>query len=372
MFGDNGRATALQTWQAAGLSLAAGGIAATRGPGAVAAALALAPMVWAFGRLHRHAPSASSTSDLVAEVLGMRAGVFTGLLQLVGYLLLAASFAHGPGMAAAVLVVHDVESATTSWWLPVWTVAGAIAAAALIYFCRTRVIVSIVSVLAAAGMLVFFYVALAAVARVATGTIPQQTGRGAPQSGLGTSTLLITLGLALLGVEAITTLNARVSSVSRSIGSAIAVIVLCAATGWVAVALAPGNAALAFDQSQIVLLASELFADAGSLWLLAGSVALGSAALLAITFAAVRVASRLTRQISQQQHVGAVIIGVALVTSMLVIVTTKDWGGAGAKLSVVAPLLLIAVYVVAAEANSRLPESSDAANVLRVAMPPSV
>src|SRR5204862_6281753 len=107
-------------------------------------------------------------------------------------------------------------------------------------------------------------------------------------------------GLALVGVGAITTLAARVSSVCRPIGSAIAVIVLCAAAGWVAVALASGTGALAFDESRIVLLASDLFADAGGLWLLVGSVALGSAALLAITLAVGRVASRLTGQISRQ------------------------------------------------------------------------
>lgn len=51
----------------------------------MAAVVALAPMVWAFGRLHRNAPSAGSTSDVVGKVLGGRTGLFTGLLQLAGY-----------------------------------------------------------------------------------------------------------------------------------------------------------------------------------------------------------------------------------------------------------------------------------------------
>ena len=368
MLGDFDRATDVRGWQAAGLSLAAGGIAATRGPGAVAAVLALGPMVWAFGRLHRHSLSAGSTSDLVAKVLGGRTGLFTGLLQLAGYSLLSVGIARGLGVAVALLLVHDVESVTTSWWWPVWTVVAATLAAALTYSCRTRLLVSIAAILAAAGMLVYFYVALSAIARVATGTVPHQTGGVAPESGMGTSTLLIALGLTLLGVEAVTTVNSRVSSVSRPIGSAMAVIALCAATGWVAVALA-SDTALAFDESQIVLLASDLFADAGSIWLLTSSLAVGSAALLAITLAAVRVASRLTQQISEQSRVGAVTIGVAGVTSLLVIVSTRDWGGAGSKFAYVAPLLLMAVYVIAAEANSRLPGSSDAAMVLRVWMP---
>ena len=99
------------------------------------------------------------------------------------------------------------------------------------------------------------------------------------------------------------------------------------------------------------------------------SLALGSAALLAITLAAVRVASRLTQQMSQQSRGGAVTLVFGVATSMLLIVAIEDWGGARSKLAGVAPLLLIAVYVIAAKANSRLPGSSDAAMVLRVLMP---
>ena len=264
--------------------------------------------------------------------------------------------------------MRDAESAVTSWWWPVWAVVAAILTAALTYFCRTRLIVSIAAILAAAGILVYFYVAISAIARVATGTVPRPTGGVTPQSGVSTSAVLIALGLTLLGIEAVTTLNARVRSVSRPIGTAIAAIALCAATGWVAVALA-FDTPLAFDVSQMVLLASDLFADAGSLWLLVSSLALGSAGLLAITLAAVRVASRLTQQISQQLGVGAVTLVFGVVTSMLLIVTTTDWGGAGSKLAGVAQLLLIAVYVIAAEANSRLPGSSETATVLRVLMP---
>jgi hypothetical protein len=324
MFGDCDGGTALRTWQAAGMSLAAGGVAVTRGPGAVAAVVALSPMVWAFGRLHRHAPTASSTSDLIGKVLGVRAGVFVGLLQLVGYLLLAVGFSRGVGLGGALLLVHD-ESVTDSWWWPVCAAGAAIVAAALIYVCRIRLVVSIAAVLAAAGVLVYFYVGLSAIARVATGAAPQPAGGVAPETGLGTSTLLIVLGLTLLGFEAVTTLNGRMSSVSRSIGSAMAVIALGAVTGWLAVALA-SQTAFAFDPKRMVQLVSDLFADAGGIWLVASSVALGSAALLAITLAGVRVASRLTEQISQRSHVDAVTVGFAAMTAILVVVTTRVWG----------------------------------------------
>ncbi len=79
MFGDFDRATDVRGWQAA--------------------VVTLGPIVWAFGRLHRHSPSAGSTSDLVAKLLGERTGLFTGLLQLAGYLLLAVGIARGLGVA---------------------------------------------------------------------------------------------------------------------------------------------------------------------------------------------------------------------------------------------------------------------------------
>lgn len=368
MVGDDRLATDLRTWQAAGLSLAAGGMAATNGTSAVVAVVALAPMIWAFGRLHRHAPSVASTSDLIARVLGVRIGLFTGLLQLAGYLLLIAGFSRGLGLAVTMTMGFEVESAITSWWWLVWAIAVAALAAALTHFCRTRLLASMAAILAVTGMLVFLYIAVYAIARVASGTLPSPIAEVAPESGAGTSTVLIGLGLTLLGVEAVTTLNSRVSSVSRPLGSAMALIALCAAVGLVAVGLASGSVGLAFDESQMMLVASNL-AETGHIWLGISSVVLGSAALLAITLAAVRVAARLMRQISQQPHVGAVAAGVAAVASLLNIVLTTGWGGAGAKLSYVAPMLLMAVYVIAAEANSRLPGRSEAAMALRVWMP---
>src|SRR4029077_5646496 len=103
----------------------------------------------------------------------------------------------------------------------------------------TRLVVSIAAILAAAGMLVYFYVALSAIAPVATRTVPHLIGGLSPQSWLRTSTLLIAFGLTLLGVEAVTTLNSRVSSVSRPIGSAMAGIALAGAMRWVLLSSRP-------------------------------------------------------------------------------------------------------------------------------------
>ena len=64
---------ALRTWQATALSLAVVGGAVVDGVGAVVAVLVLATVIWALARLHGHAPSAPSTSDLVGSTLGVRA-----------------------------------------------------------------------------------------------------------------------------------------------------------------------------------------------------------------------------------------------------------------------------------------------------------
>ena len=60
--------------------------------------------------------------------MGVRTGVFTGLVQLAGYVLLSVGFARGLGYAVALLLLQDGESVLTSWWWPAWSVAVAILA----------------------------------------------------------------------------------------------------------------------------------------------------------------------------------------------------------------------------------------------------
>jgi len=140
-----------------------------------------------------------------------------------------------------------------SWW-PACSLAAVILAAALTYFCRTWIVVCIAAVVGVAGVLVYFYIALAIAARAAAGSVSQSVNAAmTSQPPLATAALLTTLGLALLGVEAVTTLSDRVSSVSRPMGLAIAVTALCATTGWVAVTRASSAVGLAFDESWIVL-----------------------------------------------------------------------------------------------------------------------
>ena len=80
-------------WVATGLSLAVTGMTTQLGVFTVYAVVLLSPMVYVFARLHRQAPDARTTSDLLAAVLGERFGVFAGLLQLIAYLVIGAKFA---------------------------------------------------------------------------------------------------------------------------------------------------------------------------------------------------------------------------------------------------------------------------------------
>jgi hypothetical protein len=59
----------------------------------------------------------------------------------------------------------------------------------------------VVTVLAAFGLLVFFYVALAVLARVASGTEPVGIGTSAPSSELGPVAVVIPLAIGLAGFE---------------------------------------------------------------------------------------------------------------------------------------------------------------------------
>jgi ethanolamine permease len=151
---------------AAGLSLAVIGVATQFGRLAVFAALLLAPMVYVFSRLRGHAPQARTTSDLVGAVLGERSGVFAGLIQLVAYMLLAAKFARLFAMSMRGTFLA-VQANVPSGWFVFGAIAAAVAAGVLIYQLSTRGLAWVAAILAALGMLVHFYLALALVGMIA-------------------------------------------------------------------------------------------------------------------------------------------------------------------------------------------------------------
>ena len=109
-------------WQAAGLSLAAPGVAVTHGSGGLLVAVALAPMVYVFGRLRSHAVTSRSVADLIGAVPGERVGLGAALVQGVGYLLLAFPFARTIGLLVVSELLEDPESVLNTWWWPLCSV----------------------------------------------------------------------------------------------------------------------------------------------------------------------------------------------------------------------------------------------------------
>lgn len=97
-FGAAPEVAALHNWQTAALSLAVVGGAVLDGDGALIAVLVLATVVWALARLHRYAPSAPSTSDLLDSTLGVLAAGTAAVVQLVAYALLGVTAATTLGL----------------------------------------------------------------------------------------------------------------------------------------------------------------------------------------------------------------------------------------------------------------------------------
>ncbi len=133
-----------------------------------------------------------------------------------------------------------------------------------------------------------------------------------------------------------------------------ALVALCAAMAWVATNLG-ATGEFRYDAADLVLVAAQMFGDAGSVWLLAATVAQAVAALLVLVWGAMRVVRR-------PATVSPVPLATtAVVMALLVLAISFDWGDASAKLWGVAGILLLVVYVAAAQANSRLDDSNTTA-----------
>jgi hypothetical protein len=339
---------------AAGLSLAVIGIATQLGVFTAYAVVLLSPMVYVFARLHRQTPDARTTSDLVAAVLGERFGVFAGLIQLVAYLVMGAKFARlvAVDLLGPFLVV---DPSAPIGWFAVGSIAAVVAAGIVIYLLSTRGIARVAAILAAVGMLVYFYLALAVVTLIAAGNKPRDYSISMPATpyvSYGLADVLLAV-LVVVGFEVVTAANRDVRSVGRSMGLAFAL------TAGVAVTVAAAVSPRLFrsiqmpSDVQFPSLVGAYLGNAGA-WLLIGNLAFGCAALLMLTFGAVRVAQRLAEQFDVPLQEGARLAGVVGVVGVLVIVEWLWSGLAASKLVDVGPLLLLAVYACAAHACARI------------------
>jgi len=330
------------------------GIATQLGVFTAYAVVLLSPMVYVFARLHGQTPDARTTSDLVAAVLGERFGVFAGLIQLVAYLVIGAKFARlvAVSLLGQFLVVDP--SAPIAWFA-VGSIAAVVAAGIVIYLLSTRGIARVAAILAAVGMLVYFYLALAVVTLIAAGNKPRDYSISMPATphvNYGLADVLLGV-LAVVGFEVVTMLNRDVRSVGRSMGLAFALTAGVAVT--VAAALSPRlfRSIQMPSDVQFPLLVGAYLGNAGA-WLLIGSLAFGCAALLMLTFGAVRVAQRLAEQFDLPLQEGARLAAVVAIVGVLVIIEWLWAGFAASRLVDVGPLLLLAVYACAAHACARI------------------
>ncbi|MHC9294435.1 hypothetical protein ACRCUN_18370 [Mycobacterium sp. LTG2003] len=350
----------LQPWRATGLSLAVIASAAFNGIGTLCAAIVAAAVIYALVRLHRDAPQSPSTGDLVASKLGSMAGRFTSLIQLVAYAVL------GVGAAAALGLqpltgVADPETALASWWWPAWSVTTVVAAAAIVAQLPTRAVGAMAAVLAGVGLLVYFYLGLAVMAKVASGTSPHMYGPAGFPSALLMIAAVIPLALGLAGFEAATAASSRLSSVGRPLGAAVAVTVLCAATLLVATNISTIGG-FHYDAGYLSLIAVDLFGELGRYCLITGGVCLSAAAALAAMWAAMYV----SRRLFGAGLVPAVLLPAAMCVLAVAICRFQTAVGSVALLT--AALLLLIVYLLVAEANSRIEGDGLAAQAPRALM----
>jgi hypothetical protein len=141
------------------------------------------------------------------------------------------------------------------------------------------------------------------------------------------------------------------------------VIAVCAATGWAALGCGTARPS-GYNVAQFGVLVGEYFGDAGSHWLFAAAVALGLAGLLAIVPAIRQVAEGVAETAVPRWPGGAVLAAPVVVAAVVVVAFCRSW----IDLGHVGPLLLLVMYVVAAEASARIPGGAGAASAARVWM----
>ena len=133
-----------------------------------------------------------------------------------------------------------------------------------------------------------------------------------------------------------------------------ALVALCAAVTWVATNMGT-TGEFRYDAADLFQVVTQMFSESGGLWLFGATVAQAVAALLVLVWGATRVIRTPASDSPMPLAVTAIVMGV------LAMAMAGGWGDAAAKLWGVAGILLLVVYVAAAQANSRLDDSSTTA-----------
>ena len=162
-------AALLPAWQIAGLSLAVLVGHVFDGSGALVFGLLAVGVIWSLHRLHAHALESGSTAELIASVPGRRP---LGPSRFFNSWHTSSSAPTPPSVASMMLAwLSDPDGPGADWWGPALAVAAVAVAATLAGALPTRLLHPSPRCLRA-GLLVYFYVALAVIAKVASGTAP--------------------------------------------------------------------------------------------------------------------------------------------------------------------------------------------------------
>lgn len=355
------------TWRAAALSMAVIASAAWYGLGALLGAAVMIPVIYALARLRGHAPDARSTAELIGATLGPKAGTAAGIVQLLAYLVLAARFAATLGLQVLQLFSTSGGDPTAIVsWLPAAAAAAAFVVGAATCWTSTRAVASLAVPLVLAGLLIYVYLAVAVITLVALSTDPVVIGTAATPRPL--SGQLVGFGLGMVGVELLTVRTTRIARPGRSMSLAAAVVAAAAVVLWVG-----DHQGVAgpwrWSAKMLAEAVPEFYAGDGRRWLAVAGIALAVAAALVSAWAAVRAATGLAVMRGATPNAGLrlAVIGLLAVVSAVVSAHGARW--IGLVILGAAPLLLMALYVFATEANSRIPGDSVVAWWVRLVVP---
>lgn len=347
----------MPTWQVTGLSLAVLVGHVLNGSGALVFGLVSVGVIWTLHRLHAQAPASRTIADLIASVPGAAPARAVSLIQFAAYVLIGAYAANG-GAGMALMGLTEPGEAVPAWWAPAMVVIVVAVAAVLAAALPTRLLLPVVTVLAGFGLLVIFYVALAVIASVASGTAPIEPlmglGKTPAATEWGPAALVVSLAITLAGFEIPTTVSDRLRSVSRTLGGAMALVTLCVVTAWVAANMG-STGEFRYDAGDLVEIAPEMLGESARMWLLAATIAQGVAAVLVLVWGATRVFRPAVA------HSPVPFVATPVVMGVLALILSGGWVDAWTKLWGVGGILLFVIYLAAAQANSRLDDSSTTA-----------
>jgi hypothetical protein len=343
----------LSGWQATGPSLAVAAQAAFGGLGTLLGAVILTPVIGALVRLRSFAPGAASVSDLVAATLGRRAGTFAAIVQTMGYAVLAAIGAQAVGHQLTVYVIDDPATLTDSWLWPLYSVAALVVIAWLAFALPGRIVAGLAAVLGGVGLLIYFYLALAVIASVFSGTAPVDVSGEHLPTGLATVSALAVLAVGLVGFDVVTTRNREVRSLGRPMTLAIGVVTLVALLVWYADHVG-GAGELRLSARQFGFVVLQMYPGAGVVTMAVGVACVAIAVVLALMWAIVRLVERVKGPIGPEYALAVLLALMA----MLVVARCRDWLGIHEATNYVGEILLVVTYAVVVEASARIPGDS--------------